>query len=316
MEEEAPVSDKVLNKLIETISNGCGHLYRPIGLRRDADAQAYSVLKLGQARTEAEIQREEALLAADHQRRSVMLQHDEDLARRSAKRRLHQELLKQENLERIFAKALENPPESAVEESVDQDWLTDFVERAEKISSQQMQALWARILSLEVGNPGSFSVRAMDVLKSMTGAEANAFRKLCAIAARLGRNSAPVVIVNGRRKLRWFNALADIDLKDLELHRCGIPLTDQLALEALGLIHAKELCISDLPAATVLDFDFYSKSLRVEMLKDKSTLAFINFTGVGAELYQLLDEEVNPDYVELLQDKLQKIAKVELIDRP
>lgn len=314
MEEGQPVSDKVLNKLLEVISKGCGHLYGPVGKRREADAQAYSLTTLAKANTEAQIQHESALQEADFQRRSAALNHEHDLAQRSARRTLHQALLKQENLERVFAKSLENPPDSASAEPVDQDWLTDFVARAEKVSSEHMQTLWARILSLEVGSPGSFSVRSMDVLKSMTAAEANAFRKLCAVAATLGHDRVPVVIINGRREPRWFNIFALSETENLRLYKCGIALTEELALKALGLIHDKELCIPDQKANTVLDFNFYARTLRVQVLKDRTSLAFINFTGVGAELYRLIQEDENCEYVELLQEHLKKVAKVDLIE--
>ena len=43
-------------------------------------------------------------------------------------------------------------------ENLDDDWLSDFMDKAGKISSEEMQEIWAKILAQEVNHPSSISL--------------------------------------------------------------------------------------------------------------------------------------------------------------
>jgi hypothetical protein len=45
------------------------------------------------------------------------------------------------------------------EKSVDQDWLSNWRDSAEKVSSEELQQLWGKILAGEVKSPGRYSLR-------------------------------------------------------------------------------------------------------------------------------------------------------------
>jgi hypothetical protein len=64
--------------------------------------------------------------------------------------------------------------------AVDRDWLYRWKERAERVSVEEMQRLWAQLLAGETRPPGSFSLRTQDLLFSLTKTEA----ELIAAAAR------------------------------------------------------------------------------------------------------------------------------------
>ena len=65
------------------------------------------------------------------------------------------------------------------EKSYDFDWFLRFYEAAGNISDEQMQDIWARILSGEINCPGSFSLRTIDVLRNMSKNDAELFNKIC-----------------------------------------------------------------------------------------------------------------------------------------
>ena len=61
----------------------------------------------------------------------------------------------------------------------DPDWTARFFDSVQDVSSEDMQKLWARILSGEVENPGGTSLRTLDTLKNMTKRDAEMFRNIC-----------------------------------------------------------------------------------------------------------------------------------------
>ena len=64
----------------------------------------------------------------------------------------------------------------------DFDWFVRFFEACSNISNEQMQELWARVLSGEVSKPGSFSLRTIETLNRMTRNEAIAFSEVSNLA--------------------------------------------------------------------------------------------------------------------------------------
>jgi hypothetical protein len=56
---------------------------------------------------------------------------------------------------------------------IDPDWLYRWKERAERISIEEMQRLWAKILVGETLGPGSFSLRTLETLFLVNKTEAN-----------------------------------------------------------------------------------------------------------------------------------------------
>ena len=61
----------------------------------------------------------------------------------------------------------------------DPDWTARFFDSVQDVSSEDMQKIWARILSGEVENPGRTSFRTLDTLKNMTKRDAEMFRNVC-----------------------------------------------------------------------------------------------------------------------------------------
>jgi hypothetical protein len=63
-------------------------------------------------------------------------------------------------------------PAEETTQPVDSDWLYRWKERAERVSIEEMQRLWAKILAGEIGCPGSYSLRTLELLFSLTRGEA------------------------------------------------------------------------------------------------------------------------------------------------
>jgi uncharacterized repeat protein (TIGR03899 family) len=155
---------KPIEKLIEVISQGIGTLYRPRAIKKEADAEAYKIQVLEKAKTIANAE-------------NKLIEFDTLSA--IEQKILFQEQRKQNNIENIIEVAVEQiiQEPNVNSENIDQDWITRFFKIAEDISNDEMQKLWGRILSGEVKQPGSFSLRTLNLLKDLNKQEAEIFTK-------------------------------------------------------------------------------------------------------------------------------------------
>ena len=146
--------------LIEKISGAVGILYDPTRIRREARAKA-----------------DAALIEA-----SAVIEIGE-LERRAMGRFVQEQSREQANIENITAKALPNISESSDPSQVDDDWLAEFFARSRRVSNEEMQDLWSRMLSGEANNPGSVSKRTLDFVGLMDRSDAELFSRLCNFSA-------------------------------------------------------------------------------------------------------------------------------------
>ena len=82
-----------------------------------------------------------------------------------------------------------------------------------------MQEIWARILSGEINHPGSFSLRAIEILKNLGQKDAELFGKICSFAIR----SSEHIFVP------FYESYLDM---------CGITYSEIMRLDELGLINS------------------------------------------------------------------------------
>lgn len=107
----------------------------------------------------------------------------------------HLEYYKCRNFNRIAQKADEvyrRDQISSKTDTVDKeknfsvDWFVRFFEDAGNISDEEIQELWAKVLAGEIKQPGSFSLRTLDVLKNLSKSEAEIIQVLASYAIRMG----------------------------------------------------------------------------------------------------------------------------------
>ena len=147
---------KPAEMLIKKISNAAGILYEPNRIKREAEAQAKA--DLIKAKSEIEIT---------------------GLQKRSARRWMIEEMIHQQNMESITAKALPQLNENADASQMDDDWLANFFAKCRIVSDDEMQTLWSRILAGEANTHGSYSKRTVNCLSEMDKAVAENFKAVC-----------------------------------------------------------------------------------------------------------------------------------------
>jgi hypothetical protein len=185
--------EKLLLRLWDTITrDGIGNLLSPWQLKREGRAQAEvrarEMTILAQAEQDvADIRA--GRKAIDDRGRIVPIQphqhlseNTDDLLRKAHDDMLVDQLERQVNLSTIAHKAEEEAIEvedsEVKEEGVDKDWVKKWRSFAQDISDAQMQQLWARLLSGNLKEPGSYSLHAIELLSRMSAADARNISKI------------------------------------------------------------------------------------------------------------------------------------------
>lgn len=294
------VFGKPLERLIDTVSKGIGIRYKPKAIRNEADAEAYKIEVIAGAKAKA------SLIKADA---------DNEIADRARQRLYVQEMSRQRNLESIIEKSEEYLTEETSEKEVDEDWRTRFFNKAQDVSSEEMQEIWAKILASEVNKPGKFSVRTLDILSNLSKHEAEIFTKLAKVSLL---HDSKV----DRFAIRFRNENGLQPYYQLEY-------ADVLNLADIGLINSKMdlFCklYSDNNNESVkahLDYGEYIYCINGKKSIHTISLPAYKFTVAGAELAGLIDknsfslidevlkisinnEEANVIRYDNLQDKVQ-----------
>ena len=106
----------------------------------------------------------------------------------------HEQTRRQQNLVSVLAQAREYVGDAHVNDhEPDPDWTSRFFSDAQDVSSEGMQALWAKILAGEVERPGSTSIRTLGIMKDLDRSIAGDFRRLCTLSLTLALPDGPLI---------------------------------------------------------------------------------------------------------------------------
>ena len=183
--------EKLVIRLWETVTEkGIGSWLRPGQIRREGRAwiDVQRDARLVSAQTEQDIQdirsgrktlaSDGQLVELSEQARPLALREDSalrDAAASVQRNQIAREIRAEVNVSKALLSAeaaLEDDPQTPPERNVDDDWLFRWRNSAGTVSSEELQALWGRILAGEIKSPGSFSLRTLDFLKNLSHTEA------------------------------------------------------------------------------------------------------------------------------------------------
>ncbi|MEJ0062040.1 MAG: DUF2806 domain-containing protein [Alphaproteobacteria bacterium] len=113
---------------------------------------------------------------------------------RGLQRLVREEGIKQKNIEDITAKAIPHLSVDAKPEELENDWLAHFFDRCRLVSNEEMQSLWAKILSGQANKPGAFSKRTIDLVATFSKEDAQLFSRLCSFVWKINGALFPLVL--------------------------------------------------------------------------------------------------------------------------
>lgn len=214
---------------------------------------------------------------------------------------------KQVNLKKVVRaslKELASSDSSANEDAgeISHDWLNIFADEASKMSSENMQSLFGKVLAGEISRPGSFSVKSLRTLSEMSQATAEKFVALCSFITIV--EVAPNEDVGA---VPWHALSKFIGQRRTEFKAMT------LELEAEGLMYpgerdvyfSRHLCTetTEQDAATPLRLD--GKSYRIKDMtvaanspKEVFNLSCMTLTRTGRELFEIVSVPTDREYLE------------------
>lgn len=210
-------------------------------------------------------------------------------------------------MERIAQKAAEEIREIPEAErqkdapAIDDDWMMRFVGKAQEIKNEEMQRMWARVVSGEVRKPGTYSLRALDCLSNITQKDALLFEKAVSLST---------VGPGGGRIFK----LGD----DTALPQFGLDYDKLLDLRSAGLLHDGDTLfvtynMDKAPNAPVVCF--YHNALLQFFNFARNPLKFqcLMLTAVGRELAQIVPPTTDMAYVGALAEQRAKNGFVTIL---
>ena len=274
-----------ITKLIEEVSKGIGGLYRPLGTILNAKAEEFKMKKLTDGKAyQIKVLKNELtgenneLIITDEDFKIIVTGNS--IESRAIETMVSQEVKKQINLDSIINKAIEfikDKPYTA-EESVDTDWMTRFINISQDISNEEMQNLWAQVLSNEVLQPKSYSLRTLETLRSMSSSEAKLFTRFANLIFKIQDST---IAIN--------------DINYLESN--NISLDDLVLLKELNLINTDLSYEIEKNETVTLE---YGNEVLVIDNKTSSNVGFntIKLSIIGKEIHSLIEKDYKKSYLE------------------
>lgn len=280
---------KGTEKLIDVIANAVGAIYRPYGIRKEAEAEAYKIRLVETAKSEQKALEVNILANAKRDELLVLDSATSTIVERAEKRKLFNEIRRQTNLENVLNGAFKYIGNDASKEPVDPDWIQALIGYAEEANSEHIQDLWSRVLAGETELPGSFSLRAMETLKKMSRKNAEVFQRACQIASRLGNNNEYEIIlgINPNKK--------GIPSATITLHDIGYDIIDHFELVELGLMYKDKIYLE---ISNNKKLSVAGHKITITPITEKPDLISYKFTRIGDELAKLINITPNKNYLD------------------
>ncbi len=212
---------------------------------------------------------------------------------------------RQQNIEAILTTAMEFCPDVASNKQPDADWVEHFIALCEDTSNSSMQALWAKILTGETLNPGTFSIKSLQTLKHMTQREADSLQKCVSLSGYNEKDDSHFILLGFYKKPSLFDLLRKGNKVSLNLGKTGISFPDILTLMDLNLLYRKEIESAVLKAGQELTLSFLSQKVTLKAKNSDLVLSYYKFTQTGDELSKLIRFPVNKIYKQLVNTALE-----------
>lgn len=277
---------KPLTKLVEVASKGIGTLYKPRAIRNEADAEAY---------------KQEVIANVEAKKMLIEGEAKLELLSRVQNRVVQQEINRQVNLEEIIEKSIPHLDDNVNDEEVDDDWRMRFFQKAQDVSSDEMQEIWAKILASEVSNPGKISLRTLEVVSNLSKNEAEIFQTACSLTT------------NNNAIFKFKNENA--------FDKFGLTFSKIILLRDAGLIYDNDQLIIYLKIIPQIGGAIWQVSDKIYQITDTNNkkreeyrFGHIRLTVAGEELCTFLNIEKNPQYIqEIVKDKSEQGLEIKEI---
>jgi hypothetical protein len=164
------MSDTPLAPYDGSIQEGSKVLQKLVDLARE-HLEPWRVARLGKA--EAKRLQHQTDAVADRIVRMAEAESEGEKIRSLARLKLAEWDRQQQNREAVVAEAIKYLPAASAEASPSPDWMNEFFHSVENISERELRTIFVKLLAGEVGKPGTFSRRAISIVREMRADDVN-----------------------------------------------------------------------------------------------------------------------------------------------
>ena len=220
------------------------------------------------------------------------------------------ETQKASNLQAVLNIALNVSINEQTSDNLDPDWFFAFSTMAEEIYSPPMQELWGKIFAVEVARLGSFSLRTLQLLKTLTHRDAKIFNKAVNVASRKNSDTVPRILVGYHKRKGLFSFLKKPLPEQVNLASVGLSYPDLLSLQEMKLIYASEIESGEYAEGQQVTWRCVNENITLTCKTAGVALVYYKFTPVGSELYKLVTKSSNEAYLQALKQVLGEVFNI------
>ena len=220
------------------------------------------------------------------------------------------ETQKASNLQAVLNIALNVSINEQTNDNLDPDWFFAFSTMAEEIYSPPMQELWGKIFAVEVARPGSFSLRTLQLLKTLTHRDAKVFNKAVNIASRKSNDTVPRILVGYHKRKGLLSFLKKPIPEQINLASVGLSYPDILSLQEMKLIYASEIESAEYSEGQQVTWRCVNENITLTCKAPGVALVYYKFTSVGSELYKLVTKSTNETYLQEIKQVLSEVFNI------
>jgi len=181
-------------------------------------------------------------------------------------------------------------------EEISQDWLNTWRDNASKVSDEEVQSLWGNVLAQEFLEPGRYSLRLLEFLRTMSKSDAQLIEKISPFISgqRLiyGRKEKNGVLENDKNFMSNFNfSESEIDF----LEEVGV-LSGVSTLGKIATANNTEEEKGRFLSFIKVD-DNRIIGISSENPNKSLSYRFYDVTKMGSEIFSLIKSEISFDYI-------------------
>ena len=181
---EIEIRAKAIEKLIDYTASGVGSIAGPMIAPWQAERERKA--KLIRAETDAEILMIQARAQSEARKLAIepgLIESGSvtisDHIEQSLKFQATKRITNVRSVVEQTAEAIEG--EEVPNEEPNHDWTARFFDSVQDVSTQQLQAVWSKILAEEIRSPGSISILTLNIVKNIDLQTAKLFELLCSM---------------------------------------------------------------------------------------------------------------------------------------
>jgi len=265
------------------------------------------IVPADQVQAEAKPLRESA--SGDH---IYIKQGDLSLSQRAQRREQLVRSRQQNNLEQINSLAIEYVNQDAQFDRLDLDWMMKFNELACRSYSPTMHDLWAKILAVELSQPGTFSYKSLKTLSEISTKEAMLFYRSVKLMSRLGEEKGAKILTGVYKKPTLMSIFSTNNRQAINLSKFGMSYPQLVTLADLGLIYTQEIESAPYQIGQSLNLVYQGQNIRMKISQKDVIFTYYKFTQTGVELSKLVATEADKNYLQSLMSEFKSLIDLSL----